>query len=143
MALLPTAFTPSEADSDPFAPIDAGWVAASITKSELKATNDKAGKYISLQFKIDDDERDPGRLLYTNLNIVNKSEVAVKIARSDLKKICEAVGFDGDLEDTQDLHNVSMAIKVSVKPETSQWPAKNEIKDFRPIDELDALQNPE
>lgn len=129
MALLPDIFTPDETDENPFAPIDAGWYEAEIFKSELKDTNDKTGKYISLGFKVIEGDYE-GRYVYTNLNIVNKSDVAVKIARADLKKICDACGVN-ELEDTEDLHGIPMLIKVSVKPETSQWPAKNEIKDYR------------
>lgn len=131
MALLPDVFTPDEAEENPFAPIPAGWYLAEIFKSEVKNTNDNTGKYISLGFKILDGDHE-GRYIYTNINIVNKSDTAVKIGRSDLKKICIACEIEGDLEDTEDLHNIPMNIKVSVKPETPQWPAKNEIKDYKP-----------
>ena len=136
MAILPNVFTPETADANPFAPIPADWYIAEITKSELKTTNDKAGKYIALTFKVTEGEHE-GRLLYTNLNIVNKSEIAVKIAQADLKNICDGVGFDGELEDTEDLHNIPMAVKVTVKPETSLWPAKNELKAFKPEADLE------
>jgi hypothetical protein len=133
MALLPNVFVPDEAEDSSFAPIDAGWYEAEIIKSEIKSTKDKKGKYIALTFKVVAGEKE-GRLIFTNLNIVNASEIAVKIAQSDLKAICGAVGHDDELEDTEDLHNIPMEIKVTVKAETSQWPAKNEIKSFRAID---------
>ncbi len=133
MALLPEVFIPEEAEDDPFAPIPAQWYEAEITKSELKVTKDKKGKYISLHFKVTDGDH-KNRMLFTNLNIINASEVAVKIARSDLKKICAACDHEGELEDTTDLHNIPMWVKASIKPETSQWPAKNELKDFRHLD---------
>lgn len=136
MAMLPDVFTPETAEADPFAPIPSNWYEAEIVKSELKVTKNKDGKYISLACKILEGDY-AGRLIYTNLNIVNKSDIAVKIARADLKAICEAVGHQGDLEDTEDLHNIPMAIKVSVKAETSQWPAKNEIKGYKEVSELE------
>ena len=134
MALLPNVFIPEEAESSSFEPIPAGWQEAEITKSELKSTKAKDGKYIALTFKVLEGEFEK-RLVYTNLNIVNKNDTAVKIAQSDLKAICEAVGFEGELEDTEDLHNIPLAIKLSVKPETAQWPAKNEIKGFKSLDD--------
>ncbi len=137
MALLPDVFIPEEADDNPFAPIPAGWYIAEIVGSELKTTNDKTGKYIALKFKVIDGDHE-GRFIFTNLNIVNKSDVAVKMARADLKAICAAANFNGELEDTEDLHNIPIAIKVSVKPETSQWPAKNEIKGYRAESEVDS-----
>jgi len=138
MALLPDIFVPEQEDANPFAPVEAGWYVAEITKSELKTTAKKDGKYIALSFRIDPEAEGPeaGRMVYTNLNIVNKNDVAVKIARSDLKKICEAVDLNGDLEDTEDLHNIPLGIKLSVKAETAQWPAKNEIKDFKHADDV-------
>lgn len=140
MAELPDVFLPEEADDNPFAPIDERWYLADIIKSEVKATKNKDGKYIAFTFKVDESEGESsGRQLYTNLNIVNKNETAVKIARSDLKAICGAVGHEGELEDTEDLHNITLAIKVTIKPETSQWPAKNELKAFRPASEIDEL----
>ena len=137
MALLPSVFVPEETEDMEFKPLKAGWYPAELVKSELKTTKDKKGKYLSFQFKIIEDandEKSEGRFVFTNLNIVNKNETAVKIAHSDLKAICEAVGHEGELEDTVDLHNIPLMIKLSVKPETPQWPAKNEIKGFKAYD---------
>lgn len=133
MALLPDVFVPEEAEDSPFAPIPADWYEAEIVKSELKTTSDKTGKYLALTFKVTDGEHE-GRMLFTNLNLVNKSEVAVRIARSDLKAICAAVGHEDELEDSEDLHNSPLMIKVSIKPETAQWPAKNEIKSYKSVE---------
>jgi len=131
MALLPDVFVPDEAEENPFAPLPAAWYTAEIIKSELKDTKDGTGKYLALSFKIVDGDH-ANRLVFTNLNLVNKSEVAVKIARADLKAICGACNIEGELEDSVDLHNIPMEIKLSLKPETAQWPAKNEIKSFKP-----------
>ena len=130
MALLPDVFVPEDESGVVFETLEEGWYLAEITKSILKTTQDKKGKYIAMTFKgLEGDAED--RLLYTNLNIVNNSKIAVRIARADLKGICDAVGFEGELEDTEDLHNIPMWVKVSVKPATSQWPAKNELKAFK------------
>ena len=137
MALLPDVFKPDEAESNEFDVIPAGWYPAELVKSELKTTKDKKGKYLSFQFKVTEDANDEsseGRFVFTNLNIVNANETAVKIAHSDLKAICEAVGHEGELEDTVDLHNIPLMIKVSYKPETPDWPAKNEIKGYKAYD---------
>lgn len=132
MALLPNVFVPDEAESMEFEVLPADWYPAEIVKSELKDTKNKDGKYIALKFRILEGAYE-GRFVFTNLNIVNKNETAVRIANSDLKAICEAVGFEGELEDTVDLHNIEMEIKLTVKPETSEWPAKNEIKSYRAV----------
>ena len=137
MALLPSVFVPEETEDMEFKPLKAGWYPAELVKSELKTTKDKKGKYLSFQFKVTEDANDEsseGRFVFTNLNIVNTNETAVKIAHSDLKAICESVGHNGELEDTVDLHNIPLMIKVSYKPETPDWPAKNEIKGYKAYD---------
>lgn len=134
MALLPNVFTPDE-HKDGFAPIPADWYEAELVKSQLKVTKKKDGKYLAFCFKVLEGEHE-GRLIWTNLNIENKNEIAVAIAQGDLKAICEAVGFTGELEDTDDLHDIPLAIKVSVKEETAQWPAKNEIKGYKALSEM-------
>lgn len=141
MALLPNVFVPEEAESMEFTVLPAGWYPAEIVKSELKDTKLKDGKYIALKFRITEDVeidgeevKSEGRFVFTNLNIINKNETAVRIAQSDLKAICEAIGFEGELEDTVDLHDQDMMIKLSVKPETSEWPAKNEIKGYKAVE---------
>ena len=137
MALLPSVFVPEEAEDMKFTVLKGGWYPAELVKSTLKDTRNKDGKYLEFQFRIIEDandEKSEGRFVFTNLNIVNKNETAVKIAHSDLKAICEAVGFEGELEDTTDLHNIPLQIKLSLKPETPDWPAKNEIKGYKAYD---------
>ena len=137
MALLPSVFVPEEAEDMQFTVLKSGWYPAELVKSTLKDTRNKDGKYLEFQFKIIEDandEKSEGRFVFANLNIVNKNETAVKIAHSDLKAICEAVGFEGDLEDTVDLHNIPLMINVKLKPETPDWPAKNEIKGYKACD---------
>lgn len=141
MALLPNVFVPEDAESMEFTVLPAAWYPAELVKSELKDTRTPGGKYLALKFKITDDIvvdgeeiKSAGRFVFTNLNIVNKNETAVKLAYSDLKALCAAVGHEGELEDTVDIHDIELLIKLSVKAETSEWPAKNEIKGYKAID---------
>jgi len=132
MALLKKAFAPSETKSASFDIIPAGWYEAEITGSELKTTKAGDGTYIAVKFKIIEESHE-GRLVWTNLNMENKSETAVRIGHSDLKSICEAVGFEGELEDTEDLHNIPLMVKLVVKPASAQWPEKNEVKGYSEV----------
>ena len=131
MAQLPSVFNTEDHEaSSGFEPIDAGVYLAEIVKTQVKDTKDKTGKYISVQFKVIDNEKYAGRFIFTNLNIVNKNPQAVEIANRELKSICLAVGFDGELEDTEDLHNIPLGIKVTIKPASGKWPASNEVKRY-------------
>ena len=134
MALLPDVFVPDDAPDNPFDTIkETTWLPMEIVKSELKDTNNKDGKYFSIHFKVTEGEY-AGKMFFTNLNWVNKSDVAVKIGKGDMKKICKAVELEGDLEDTVDLHGIPMMVYVTYKPASAQWPDKNELKDFKHID---------
>lgn len=134
MSKLPNVFKPSETEDATFKSLPAAWYRAKIVKSEVKATKAKDGKYIAFTFKIIGGKYNK-RLVFTNLNIVNKNETAVRIAESDLKKICESCSVD-ELEDTQDVHDIELGIKLSEKPATAQFPAGNDIKDFCDASEL-------
>lgn len=128
MAQLPNVFKPSETEDATFKAIPLGWYRAKIVKSEVKQTKAKDGRYIAFTFKIIGGKYNK-RLVFTNLNIVNKNETAVRIAESDLKKICEACGVE-EMEDTQEVHDIEMGIKLSIKAATAQFPEGNEIKDY-------------
>lgn len=145
MALLPDVFVPDEADDNPFATIkEPGWLPMEIIKSEYKKTNSGDGAYFSFHFKVTDDMDNSdniGKMFFANLNWVNNSDVAVKIGKADMKKICKAVGFDGELEDTTDLHNMPMMVYYTYKEGTAQWPDKNELKDFLSFEDFNNLES--
>ncbi len=133
MAELPSVFKPSEEHS---MTLPASWYPAKLVKSEMKATRAKDGHYLSLGFKVTQGPRG-GSLVWTNLNLINKNDTAVRIAESDLAKICEACGVEDDVTDTEVLHGIEIAIKVAIKPATAQFPEGNEIKDYKTFEDVD------
>ena len=70
-------------------------------------------------------------------NLVNKNMTTVKIAEADLGKIADGCGVEEDFDDTGVLHGIEIAIKVVLVPASAQWPAKNDIKDYKGADEVD------
>lgn len=139
MAQLPKVFKPSE-DHSMTIPTD--WYISKIVKSEMKKTKAKDGQYLSLGFKITRGQR-TGSMLWTNLNLINKNDTAVRIAEAHLEKICAAVGYEDDLEDTEVLHGIEIGIKVTIKPATAQFPEGNEIKDFKDASLVDVEDDDE
>ena len=130
MAQLPSVFkTDDHEEMGGFDALPAGWYGAEVIKSEVKQTRAKTGKYLSLQFKILDEEYE-GRLIFCNLNLVNPNPQAVEIAQRELKSICVACGIDGDLDDSVDLHNIPIGIKLTIKPATADYPEGNNIKGY-------------
>jgi hypothetical protein len=136
MAQLPSVFVTDDHEaSSGFDPIPAGVYLAEIIKTQMKDTKDGTGKYLMVQFKIIEGDY-AKRFVFTNLNLVNKSSDAVKIANSELKSICNAVGYEGELEDSEDLHNIPLGIKVVIREATSKWPASNEVKRYYREDDM-------
>ena len=70
------------------------------------------------------------RELKTWLNIVNPSEMAVKIARSNLAKICLACGIEKP-GDSSKLHNIPLVITVKATVNSETEKATNEIRNFK------------
>lgn len=134
MAQLPSVFKASQAEDATFKSLPSAWYRAKIVKSEVKSTKAKDGKYIAFTFRIISGKYKK-RLVFTNLNIINKNETAVRIAESDLKKICEACGVD-EMEDTSEVHDIELGIKLTIKAATAQYPEGNEIKDYSDASEL-------
>lgn len=144
MAQLPSAFNAQKAEKmNDFSPIPEGDYIAQIVKSELKkckpTAKDPSGQYIQLQFKIIQGES-AGRLLFTNLNIINKNPQAVEIAYKELATIAEACGKPV-VQDTQELHGIPMTIKVGLTAATPQRPPQNEIKFYEALGGQQAAPN--
>ena len=103
-------------------------VNAVITSSEWKETKDKAGGYLALKIEIIDGDY-KGRFIFENLNLQNSNDVAVKIAQETLAKICKAIGKE-QVQNSEELHNIPMTLKLGVNPAKDGYDASNKIKSF-------------
>ena len=131
MAQLPNVFKASEHEkmSSNFEPLPAGWYLAEIVKSEILETKAKNGnKYIKLRFKIIDGKFE-NRLVFNNLNIINSNSIAEEIAKKELATISEICEED-EIDDTDQLHNIPMGIRLTIREATASYPASNEIKEY-------------
>lgn len=70
--------------------IPEGTYVAEIIKSEEKETQDGTGKYVALTWQISEGPFEKRRV-WVNLNLQNRKEEAVKIARAELSAICHAI----------------------------------------------------
>jgi len=135
MAYLGTAFDPTAVEpSQDLAPIPAGEYMAIITDSEMRAARSGNGEVLVLTHQIIEGEF-KGRLIWTNLNIVNSNATAQSIAQRDLSAICHAVGITQAITDSEQLHNRPMAIRVEFKPadEVKGYRARNEVKAWKAV----------
>lgn len=126
MAQLDKPFDSGQYDdmTDGFEPMPKGEYLSKITKSEVKETKTKTGKYIKFEFIVMNGEF-KGRKFWANINIVNPNPVAVEIAQKELATLCRACG-KGAIQDTQELHEIPIMVKLKVKPEQGDYPAGNE-----------------
>lgn len=111
-----------------FSPVPAGTYTAMITKSEMKPTKDGQGQYLYLEISIAEGEHE-GRLVFARLNLENRNDKAVEIARRELSSICRAVGVLTP-KDSQELHDRPMQIKVGIEPARDGYEASNKIKAY-------------
>ena len=70
-----------------------------------------------------------GRKVWARLNLENPNETAVAIARGDLSAICRAVGVLTP-NDSDELHDIPLVIKVVAKKRQDTGELTNEIKGY-------------
>ncbi len=128
-------FNPEDFKNE-YEPIPAGKYHAVITESEEKPTA-KGGMYIKLTVEIIEGQY-KGRKVFANLNMVNANPEAVKIAKITLADICRATGVLHP-RDSSELHNKPLTVKLSVRPETDQYPASNDVKGWEGLDATPSL----
>ena len=109
-------------------PIPAGKYVAVITDSEMKDTRAGTGRYLQLEFEITDGEF-AGRKVWARLNIENQNAEAVRMARADLSAICRAVNVLTP-NDSADLHNLPLVIKVHVRKDKNTGEITNDIRGY-------------
>lgn len=114
-----------------FDPIPVGDYVAIISNSEEKTTKAGDGSYVKLEFTILEGKYE-GRKLWENLNLNNRSEEVVKIARATLSSICRALSILRPVQDSIELHDQPLIIKVGVEKRKDTGEMQNRIKAYKP-----------
>ena len=114
-----------------FEPLPADWYEVVITASEEKPTKAQTGSFLELKMEVVDGQH-KGRLLFDRLNLNNPNKTAEEIAASTLSAICHAVGVLHP-EDSSELHDRPMMVKVVVKPADGAYSASNEVKGYEAV----------
>lgn len=115
-------------------PVPAGWYNVVIDKSEMKPTKDGTGMRLELQFKIIDGQF-ANRKIFEGLNLQNSSPMAQEIAYKQLSAIAHAVKVLM-VQDSSQLHNIPLKVKVKLKPASGQYDAGNSIVSYKDINEV-------
>lgn len=114
-----------------FEPLPAGDYQVAVESAEIKTTNDGTGQYIKLRMKVSGPTH-AGRIVFSNLNIRNKSPKAEEIGRQQLGDLMRAVGL-ATLTDTDQLIGGNLTVKLSIKPADGQYEAGNEVKAYKSL----------
>ena len=112
-----------------FTPLPAGEYQVIIVESKMKPTKSGEGQYLELKLQVLNGKYQ-NRTLFDRLNLFNKNEEAVKIARGTLSSICRAVNVLKP-NDSSQLHNKPLTCKVAVRNDQNGNP-QNEVKGYKP-----------
>lgn len=123
-------FDASKVEPNDFGTIPPGDYEACICNSEMKATKDGLGEYLNLEIQIVSGQYQ-NRKLFEKLNLRNKNETAVQIAKGTLSAICRAVGVLTP-NDSAELHNKPFRITVGVRKNDYKGEMENHVKGFKP-----------
>ena len=114
-------------------PVPAGWYNVMIDQTELKPTKDATGNYLEVRHTILDGAHQ-GRKVYGRLNLRNANPTAQEIGYKQLSAICHSVGVI-QVQDSAQLHNIPLKIKVKLRPASGDYEASNEIVAWKNINE--------
>jgi hypothetical protein len=109
--------------------IPAGEYDAVIVGSEVKATSSGEGKMLKLELQILSGQFQ-NRKLFDNLNLWNKSDKAVQIARGTLSAICRAINVLTPSDSTE-LHNKPLRVKIKIE-KSAEYGDQNRIASYKP-----------
>ena len=112
-----------------FSALPAGDYSVLISSSEWKPAK-SGGQYLALTLQVLEGAH-AGRFLWHNLNLNHSNAQASEIAQRELSAICRAVGRF-QINDSEELHNIPLTVKVAYIPPKDQWPEKNQIKQWKP-----------
>ncbi len=121
-------FDADQVPESEFTPLPEGEYVAVISESEQKPTKAGDGSYVKLKIEIVDGDY-KGRVLFENLNLQNKNDQAVAIAKRALADICLAVDVPRPTNTAQ-LHNKPMLIQVKCEKRKDNDEIQNRIKKY-------------
>jgi hypothetical protein len=115
--------------SQSFDLLPAGWYTCIITDAEVKDTKAGNGQYIKIRYDITGPSSQ-GRCVFGNLNIKNPNPKAEEIGRQQLGDIMRALGLVA-VNDTDQLINGHLSIKIDVRPGSGDYGPQNEVKGWK------------
>lgn len=134
MARLSGGYNPADVEAGmDFDPLPPGVYPAEIIESAVEPTKTGSGEKLELTWRIvDDAEKYAGRQFWQTVNYINNSAQAQLIGQQQLKQICEAVGYEGHLDDSEVLHHVACNVRVKIERQEG-YADKNVVVSVKPL----------
>jgi len=127
-------------DSNDFSPIPPGWYNVEINEAEIKTSSSGDYDAVNVTFRIIG-PTNGGRLIWNWFNYDSakvpeerrgdRMKKAIQIGRSELNRMCRAAGLQGELEDTDDLLNRTLQLKIAIDKKDSD---RNAVKGYKAVD---------
>lgn len=127
-------FNPEAIEDDgrgSFEVMPAGEYVAQVIESDLVPTKSGNGQMLKLTFEIIEGPCQRRRV-WQNLNIANASPEAQQIGQRDLKRLCEAVGHQGVLSNSEQLHFKPLRVRLGIERRDGFDP-RNDVKGYKPF----------
>lgn len=138
MALLGQSFNVNDLpEGNSYELVPEGWYDAVITKADLVPTKDKTGERLNIRYDITGPTHQ-GRVVFSGINIKNKSPEAEDIGRQQLGSIMRSIGLP-QLEDTDQLIGGNLKIKVKIREPQNGYEASNDVSGFKASGNASAL----
>ncbi len=119
-----------EGNTGEYQPLPAGEYTATVKSADLTPTKDGTGQYLKLRLDIVGPSHS-GRVVFSNININNKSPKAEEIGRRQLGDLMRACGIP-QLSDTDQFIGHTIAVKVDVRNDPT-YGASNEVKAYKAV----------
>lgn len=133
MADLDFEFDPNSVEPGmDFTPIPAGDYVAQITESDVAPPKSGNGLMLNLTWEIVEGEFDK-RKIWQRINYKHTSAQAQLIGQQQLKAICDAIGLQGHLTDSEMLHFQPCRVRISIDHKNKDYDPKNEVKSVKPL----------
>ena len=111
-----------------FEPLPVGDYNMMVIETEINRNKKDTGDYLKVVLHCLDEEY-AGRRVYEYININHPNEKVVAIAERQLAELCNACGVL-ELEDTQELHEIPIVVRLKVEAGNEQFGPSNKVKKF-------------
>ena len=120
-------------EPDSFEPVPAGEYLVEIIESDAVQTKSGNGERLTLTLEIIEGEY-RGRKIWDGINYLHSNPKAEQIGRKQINALCRAIGFEGHLEDSTQLHGQPLVVRVTLEQPDPAYAPKNVVKAYKPAD---------